>query len=179
MIRVIVWIALIVVAVGSCDDGWPPAVFDAGEIAALSPGQSAIRCVGCGDEEIRAVAERLKHLDYLFVNSTSKLTDDGIARLAELTYLRQLVVLNASSLSDASLSVLANMSQMRQLSLHDGTAFSPNGVLALARNPSLEQLYLCNAPQVTDAVVQLLRDHLPKCDIRVDNPSCPGYFPES
>ena len=80
----------------SCEGGtsWPPVVTTVKDIKALPADTTSVRGIGVGDAEVRAVAERLKSLDYLYLNSKSPITDSGAAAISDLASLRQLVIEN-------------------------------------------------------------------------------------
>jgi hypothetical protein len=156
---------------GLCGCGdWPPVVETVSDVKRLPLAQREIRCIGCGQAEIEAVAERLRGLDYLFLNSKSSATDASIQAIATITTLRQLVIRDASRISDDGVTTLSNMPGLQELMLYDAAKLSDHGLLSLGSSRSLQKLYVSGAAAVTARAVKELQEKLPQCSVRVDAP---------
>ena len=164
------FILLIPAMLVSCDRGthWPPAVSSAEEVRALPEDQKDLRGIDCGDDQVRAVAERLTRLEYLYLNSNSPVSDSGVASMKSLTSLRQLVIENASNLTDASAEVFGSMPALRELMLEKAERLTDAALIPLARNSKLRRIYLGGSTSLTPAGVDQLRRSLPGCEVRTE-----------
>lgn len=68
------------------------------EIRALPPWHLAVRCIRCGDDAVRVLAER-EELDSLILDTATNLSEDGFTQLTEIDNLVYLLIEDASSLS--------------------------------------------------------------------------------
>jgi hypothetical protein len=167
---------LVGVVLGACSH-WPPVVETVADVNRLPPDQRDVRCIGCGEAEVAAIAARLRSLDYLFLNTKSPVTDSSISAIATIGTLRQLVVRDASRVSNAGISKLSGMTGLRELMLYDAAHVSDQGLLTLARSKGLSSLYISGAPAVTDEAIKELRGRMPDCSIRTDRDSEPATPP--
>ncbi len=111
-----------------------------------------------------AYFEQMTQMQWLDLGST-RVSDTGLARLALLSNMR-LLSLNGTKISDAGLKHLSGLKHLVSLSLQD-TIVSDAGMVALSKLPGLKQLDLRNTA-VTHKGVTIVKDTLPKCEIKHD-----------
>lgn len=103
-----------------------------------------------GDEGVRGIT----HLPLRFLNILgTRITDAGLASLANMPSLRKLV-LSFTKISDAALYFLQTMSRLTLLML-DGTLITDEGLSYVTKLPRLSVLYL-NGTQITDKATKWL-----------------------
>jgi hypothetical protein len=115
-----------------------------------------------GDAELRAMTGLGPRLCWLRL-SDSKLTDGGLAAVADLRALRRLD-LSGTSITSAGITKLATLPELRHLDLHR-TAVDDASIDALLQIPMLTQVNLW-ATRVTEAGVERLRGARP--ELRVE-----------
>jgi len=113
---------------------------------------------------LKPVAEQVVWLNL----AETKITDDGLAVLAELKNLRRLH-LEKTGITDKALQHIAKLPDLQYLNIY-GTNVTDAGLLQLAQMKKLEKLYLWQT-KTTDNGVKALAGALP--DVRIDT----GYKP--
>ena len=88
---------------------WEPPVTTKEDIERLPNNQKAVRCIDIRDLQLLAAVEHLTQLDFLYVNTKSVITDQGVAGLRRLKYLRQVVLMNCSLITDDGMSVFGEV----------------------------------------------------------------------
>ena len=94
--------------------------------------------------------------------SASKVSDKGVASIAEAKKLRMLR-LSETEVTDAAIEVLLGLPELESLDLY-GTAVTTSGVSKLADLPKLKRLYLWQT-QVDEKGAEELRKKMPECEI--------------
>jgi hypothetical protein len=152
----------------TCHDGWSPVVSQSEDVDAMPVSERSIRCINCNDEVLNAIGHRFQNLEFLYINTQSKVTDQGIAVLSRLPRLLQLEVTNASMLTDSSIPMLKQLSSLRELSLDGATKVSDKALISLTTNSKIDRLFLLNFPRISSDTVQKMREQLPECNIRIE-----------
>lgn len=147
---------------------WPPAVTSVNDIEELPTTQSDIRGIGIGDAEIERIAERFPQLKYLFLNSTSQITDRGVISVSKMEHVRQIVINDGSGISDRAMTVLASMPSLVELIIDNGVGLTDASLDAFAKKKNLQLLYLNGCSQLTSEAKERIRRQLPECRIRFD-----------
>ena len=144
---------------------WEPPVTTKEDIERLPKNQKAVRCIDIGDLQLLAAVEHLTQLDFLYVNTKSVITDEGVAGLRRLRYLRQVVLMNCALITDHGLSVFGEMSSLTELVMDRGSLITDVGLIRLSGNKNFRRIGLSRFPRVTKAGVQRLQQSLPDCRI--------------
>lgn len=155
------------VLLSSCSH-WPPAVGSVQEIEQLPTSQTDLRAIGIGEFELRLIGERFPKLDYLFLNSDSHVTDEGLAPIARLKHLQKVVIESGSNLSDASIAALASMPVMTELIVSNGTLLTDDLLVSLGTRSNLSLLFLIDCPLFHSQAKQELKRQLATCDVRFE-----------
>jgi Leucine-rich repeat (LRR) protein len=99
------------------------------------------------------------NLRRLYLHSASeyrnRLTDIGVAKIAEFTRMRELTLFNVDDLTDQGVEKLANLKELRILSLSCCDAITDKAVVHLVKLRHLRELDL-SCPKVTDQGIRLL-----------------------
>lgn len=151
-----------------CGSHWPPAVTTVAEIERLPETQRDIRGIDIGDVELKLIVERFPRLTYVFLNSKSAVTDDGVKGLSTLRELRQIVIVNATELSDASICSLAAAPALTRLIVENGTKLTDASIDALSENENFQILYVTQCPRITAEAKERARRRLPTCEFLFD-----------
>ncbi len=159
------WIAIVLLILPACSD-WPPAVRNSKEINALLSNTKAVRGIGITDNEITDIIQRFADLDYIYINTESKITDKSIAAMASLKQLRQIVIEDCSLVTDNGLKSLQSYPALRELILKKGTQLSSRGLQYLASLKNLQLLYISNWSKIKPRDLDELRKALPNCIIK-------------
>lgn len=144
---------------------WPPAVKSKAEIEALPVSQPEIRGIGIGDQELQIIADRFQDLDYLYLNSTSRVSDLGVSRLSKLVKLHQVIIEDGQYLTDQSISVLAGLPSIEELIVTNGPLLTDTSLVHLGRNPRLGLIHLQNCPKLSNSAKAAFLAAHPKCQI--------------
>ena len=144
---------------------WPPAVTSKADIEKLPTSQRDIRGIGIGDQDLQLIADRFPNLDYLFLNSNSSVSDQGITRLSKLSKLHQVVIEDGSHLSDQSVVVLAELPSLHQLIITNSPQLTDASLSVLGNKKQLKILYMFKCPSLTNRGKSELKNALPKCEI--------------
>lgn len=162
-------VALMFVAIVGCMPvaDWPPAVASRADILELPSSQRDVRCIGINDEILAELANHLPELDYVYINSESTISDEGIESLQSLSKLRQIVIEDCSMLTDQSVSALATLPILKELLLKNGSNISETAFNRFDGNQRLRLLDLDGFPQLTPKAITRLHEALPNCDVRV------------
>lgn len=144
---------------------WPPAVGSKTEIESLPISQPDIRGIGIGDRELQLIAQRFPRLNYLFLNSGSKISDQGLSSLAKSSRLHQLVILDGSRISDRGIAVLAGLPSLRELIIRNAPSITDASLVILGKKKELELLNLEKCPELSDSAKSDLKRSLPNCQV--------------
>ncbi len=159
------WIAIALFILTACSD-WPPAVRNSKDIAALPSNTKAVRGINVTDNEITDIIQHFAELEYIYVNSQSKITDKSIAAMASLKHLLQIVIEDCSLITDDGLKSFQTYPVLRELILKNGTQLSSRGLQYVASSKSLQLLYISNWPRIKPSDLDELRKALPQCNIK-------------
>ena len=159
------WIAIALLVLSACSD-WPPAVRNSKEIVALPSNTKAIRGIAITDKEVSDIVQRFSDLDYIYLNSKSKVTDNSIGTMASLKCLRQIVIEDCSLITDDGLKFFQSYPALRELILKDGIQLSNRGLQQLAELKKLQLLYISNWTKIQPSDLDKLRKALPQCTIK-------------
>jgi hypothetical protein len=142
---------------------WEPPVTTKEDIERLPKHQNSVRCIDIGDLQMLTVGEHLAQLEFLYINTKSTITDEGIVALRSLKHLRQVVLMNCSLLTDDGLNVFGEMTSLTELMMDGGTLITDEGLWHLSGNRNFRTISFSHFPRVTNAGVQRLRQSLPGC----------------
>jgi hypothetical protein len=163
-IRVLAVLAILTISCGGCTSHWPPAVETKAEIESLPTSQPDIRAIGIGDQELQLIAERFPRLNYLYLNSRSKISDRGISHLAKSSKLRQIVVQDGERISDRGIAVLSELPSLRELIITNAPSVTDVSLVALGKKKEMKILYFFKCPALSDSAKAELKRALPNCD---------------
>lgn len=93
----------------------------------------------------------------------NKITDAGLVNLSDMVQLRQLE-LSENEVGDSGLAHLTRLTKLEQLYI-DNTEVTDDGLVHLTGLASLQELHLQDT-DVTERGMDMLRRHVPECDIR-------------
>jgi hypothetical protein len=153
---------------------WPPAVTSAHEIRALPVTQRDLRGIGLCDADIRLITVRFRDLDYLYLNSQTKVSDAGVAHLQRCEKLRQVVIMDGGGLTDAGVRMLADLPGMRELMIERAPKLTDATLRFLGQKTRLQIIHLIQCPGLSDAAKARLREVLPGCEIHFANVEVAG-----
>lgn len=155
----------LVVSIGMACSRWPPAVQSVAQIESLPISQSDIRGIGIGDHELQLIADRFQGLNYLYLNSSSHVSDFGISKLSKSAKLHQVVIENGQNLTDQSIAVLAGLPAIHELIITGAPRLTDASFTYLGRNSNLDLIHLLNCPQLSPAAKSKFIAAHPKCQI--------------
>jgi len=147
---------------------WPPAVTSVSDIEQLPTTQRDIRAIDIGDTELRLIVERFPNLDYLYLNSNSKITDAGLIGIQNLENLRQVVINDGSELSDNAITALASLPALTELIIDEADGLTDASLDVLGEKTNLRLLYLNGCSQFQSEAKDKIRGRLDSCKIRFD-----------
>jgi len=144
---------------------WPPAVGSKTEIESLPISQPDIRGIGIGDQELQLIAQRFPRLNYLYLNSSSKISDQGVSSLAKSSKLHQLVIEDGSRISDRGIAVLTGLPSLRELIIKNAPSITDASLEILGKKQELKVLRLEKCPGLSDSAKLDLKRSVPNCQV--------------
>jgi hypothetical protein len=169
-LRGLVLLAILTFDVG-CGVGashWPPAVGSKAEIESLPNSQPDIRGIGIGDQELQLIAQRFPRLNYLYLNPSSKISDQGVSYLAKSSKLHQLVIEDGSRISDRGIAVLAGLPSLRELIITNVPSITDSSLKVLGKKKDMKILYFYKCPGLSDSAKSELRRSVPNCQVHFE-----------